>query len=100
VSDYAHDSTTTFVSGGHLHFGYDWIRSNYAPLFQPGARRDSLRFEEMYSRELSPTLAQVFGRYILFRDGKTTSSGPFTLIMQRQGTAWKILHDQSGSDTR
>lgn len=100
MSDYARDSLTTYVAGGHLRFGYDRIQQGYAAQFAPGARRDSLRFEEFNVRVLSPTLALVNARYILFRDGATTSSGPFTLVMERQADGWKILHDHTHSDPR
>jgi uncharacterized protein (TIGR02246 family) len=98
VSDYAPDSATSFVSGGHLRHGFDWIRAHYAPGFQPGARRDSLRFEELEARRLSATLALVTARFILSHAGQTTASGPFTLVMERRATGWKILHDHTSSD--
>jgi ketosteroid isomerase-like protein len=100
MSDYARDSLTSFVASGHLRFGYDRIREGYASQFAPGARRDSLRFEEFHVRVLSPALALVNARYILYRDGATSSSGPFTLVMERQTDGWKILHDHTHSDPR
>jgi len=64
VSDYAPESTTTFVDGRRARHGFDFIRNNYAPRFAPGARRDSLHFEEVETRSLSPNLALVTARYI------------------------------------
>lgn len=32
------------------------------------------------------------------RDGRTTSSGSFTLVMERCPDGWKILHDHTSSD--
>jgi uncharacterized protein (TIGR02246 family) len=98
VSDYARESTTTFVDGRRARHGYDFIRNNYAPRFAPGARRDSLRFEEVEVRRLSPTLVLVTARYILQRGGAVSASGPFTLVMERRAEGWKILHDHSSSD--
>jgi beta-aspartyl-peptidase (threonine type) len=98
TSDYAPDPQTGFVSGGHVRRGYQWIRENYAPRFAPGARRDSLRFEEFNVRPLAPAVALVTARFILFRDGHTTASGPFTLVMERRPDGWKILHDHTSSD--
>lgn len=98
ISDYAPDTLTTFVSGGHLRRGFTFIRQNYAPRFAPGAVRDSLRFEEFDVRRLSPTLALVTARFILYRAGATTASGPFTLVMERRPDGWKILHDHTSSD--
>jgi len=100
LSDYAAESTTTFVDGRRARHGFDFIRQNYAPRFEPGARRDSLHFEEVEVRPLSSTLALVTARFILARGGKTTASGPFTLVMEQRPAGWKILHDHSSSDPR
>jgi uncharacterized protein (TIGR02246 family) len=98
LSDYAPDSTTTFVDGFRPRRGYDWIRENYAPRFAPGARRDSLRFEEIETRLLSPSLALVTARFVLERNRKVTASGPFTLVMEHRRDGWKILHDHTSVD--
>jgi ketosteroid isomerase-like protein len=100
VSDYAAESTTTFIDGRRSRHGIAFIRENYAPRFAPGARRDSLRFEEVEARALSPELALLTARYILHRGGTVTASGPFTLVMERRTNGWKILHDHSSSDPR
>jgi beta-aspartyl-peptidase (threonine type) len=100
LSDYAPESTTTFIDGRRARHGFDFIRDNYAPRFAPGARRDTLHFEEIEVRPLSPTLALVTARFILQRMGATTASGPFTLVMEHRPAGWKILHDHSSSDPR
>ncbi len=100
LSDYAPESTTTFIDGRRAREGIVFIRGNYAPRFAPGARRDSLHFEEVKVRGLSPTLALVTARYILQRGPEITASGPFTLVMERRPEGWKILHDHSSSDPR
>jgi ketosteroid isomerase-like protein len=100
MGDYARDSATTFVEGGHVRHGWDFIRSRYAPRFAPGAQRDSLRFEEIAARRLGESHAVVTARFVLFRDGQTTASGPFTLVMERRAQGWKILHDHTSSDPR
>lgn len=99
MADYARDSTTSYMAGGHLRQGYEWIRSNYARnYFAPGKRRDALRFEEFAVRPLSPTLALVTARFVLEDGGRVTASGPFTLVMERRPDGWKILHDHSSGD--
>jgi len=100
LSDYAPESTTTFIDGRRAQEGIGFIRGNYAPRFSPGARRDSLHFEEVKVRGLSPTLALVTARFILQRGSEITASGPFTLVMERRPEGWKILHDHSSSDPR
>lgn len=98
MSDYAPGDLPTYVAGGHLVRGYDAIRSRYAPSFAPGARRDSLRIEELQVRPITDQYVLLTARYILFRGGSTTASGPFTLLMERRPEGWKILHDHSSSD--
>jgi uncharacterized protein (TIGR02246 family) len=98
VADYARDTTTTFVDHGRAQHGFDFIRSRYAPRFAPGAQRDSLRFEAVEARPLGPRNALVTARYILFRSGRTTASGPFTLVLELRRDGWKIIHDHSSGD--
>ncbi|MGE5231524.1 MAG: YybH family protein [Deltaproteobacteria bacterium] len=100
MSDYARDSATSFVEGGHVRRGWDYIRSRYAPRFAPGAARDSLRFEEVAVRPLGSAHALMTARFVLFRDGRPTASGPFTLVFERRPDGWKILHDHTSSDPR
>jgi ketosteroid isomerase-like protein len=100
LSDYAPESTTTFIDGRRARHGMAFIRENYAPRFAPGARRDSLHFEALEARGLSPTLALLTARFILHRGGVVTASGPFTLVMERRAAGWKILHDHSSSDPK
>jgi uncharacterized protein (TIGR02246 family) len=98
MSDYARDSTTSYVSGGTVRYGYDRIREAYAGRFAPGAARDSLRFENLSARPLGDRHALVTARFILHRDGRTTASGPFSIVMERRADGWKILHDHTSSD--
>jgi beta-aspartyl-peptidase (threonine type) len=100
LSDYAPESTTTFIDGRRSQQGIEFIRGNYAPRFSSGARRDSLHFEEVKVRGLSPTLALVTARFVLQRGSEISASGPFTLVMERRPDGWKILHDHSSSDPR
>ena len=97
ISDYAPESTTTF-DGRRARHGFEFIRQYYAPRFAPGARRDTLHFEEIAARPLSPTLALVTARFILKRGDSVTASGPFTLVMEQRPAGWRILHDHSSSD--
>ena len=100
MADYAHEPTTTFIDGRRAQRGWEWIRNHYAPRFVPGAARDSLHFEELTARPLAPTLALVTARFVLVRGGRTTASGPFSLVMEHRTDGWKILHDHSSSDPR
>ena len=58
MSDYASDSLTSYVSAGHVQYGwqalYDRYQKNY---FAPGKSRDSLAFDEVRVRTLTPDFA-------------------------------------------
>lgn len=100
VADYAADTRTGFVADGRVHYGFDWIRSRYAPAFAPAADRDSLRFEDVAARPLGPRHALATARFVLERSDSVTASGPFTLILERHDTEWKIVHDHTSHDPR
>lgn len=99
MSDYARDSLTSYVSGGHVQYGwqalYDRYQANY---FAPGKSRDSLSFGEVRVRVLTPDFAYVTARFTLARADSVVASGPFTLVLQRQGDRWRILHDHTSAD--
>ncbi len=99
MDDYVDSPSTTYIGGTGLVEGWDGIRERYAPLFQPGAERDSLRFVDLKLRRLSATLTLATARYILYgEDGRTTASGPFTLVLRKVGREWRIIHDHSSAD--
>jgi ketosteroid isomerase-like protein len=98
VDDYARDSTTTFVAGGQVQYGWDWIHDNYARRWDLGSERDSLRFEDVAARSLGSDYLLTTARFVLFRGDSVTASGPFTLVMKRIEGEWKVIHDQTGND--
>lgn len=98
MAAYERSPSTTYIGSTGLIEGFDGIRNRYAPSFEPDAQRDSLRFESLRARELDPRFGVVTARYVLFRDGETTTTGPFTLVMMRVEGSWRIVHDQSAAD--
>lgn len=94
---YAPGQEVTYVTPESVVSGHAEIRRLYAPRFAPGARRDSLRFADLQVRTLDSTHALGTAHWILYRNGDTTSWGPFTLVMERIDGAWKIIHDHSSS---
>lgn len=101
MSDYAKDSLTSYLSLGHVQYGwqplYDRYQRNY---FAAGKSRDSLSFDELRVRVLTPDLAYATARFTLSRRDSVVASGPFTLVLQRQGDRWRILHDHTASDPK
>lgn len=100
LSTYARDSSTMYMSGKNFERGFTWIEQHYAPAFAPGARRDSLRLENFSARALGTTYALATARYVLYRNGVTTASGPFSVVLQEQTDGWKIILDHTSSDPR
>src|SRR5207245_6092137 len=101
MSDYARDSLTSYVSGGHVQYGWQKLFDRYqATYFAPGKTRDSLTFEEVRVRRLAPDLAFCTARFKLMRGDSITASGPFTLVLEKRGARWYILHDHTSSDPK
>lgn len=99
MRDYADDSTLTYVSGGHVRSGWQALSDRYtANYFAPGKSRDSLTYDDLQVHPLTPDFAYATARFRLMRADSVTSSGPFTLILQRRGDRWVILHDHTSSD--
>jgi len=101
MRDYAHDSLTSYVSAGHVMYGWQKLFDRYqTTYFGPGKSRDSLAFEEVHVRPLAPDLALCTARFRLLRRDSVTASGPFTLILQKRGARWQILHDHTSADPK
>ena len=101
MSDYARDSLTSYVSGGHVQYGWQKLFERYqATYFAPGKTRDSLSFEEVRVRSLAPDLAFCTARFTLVRGEAVTASGPFTLVLQKRNGRWLIVHDHTSADTK
>ena len=101
MSDYARDSLTSYVAGGHVRYGWQSLYDRYrADYFAPGKRRDALAFEEVRVRALTTDLAYATARFTLSRGDSLVASGPFTLILQKRGDRWQILHDHTSPDPR
>jgi uncharacterized protein (TIGR02246 family) len=101
MADYAPDSLTSFVAGRGVLYGWQTLYDRYeAAFFAPGKARDSLTFETLRVRVLSPTLALATARFALHRADSLIASGPFTLVLERRNGRWLILHDHTSSDPR
>ncbi len=101
MNDYAKDSLTSYISSGHVQYGwqalYDLYQTTY---FAPGKFRDSLTFGEVRVRPLTLDLALCTARFELRRGHTVTASGPFSLLLQKRGDRWQILHDHTSSDPK
>jgi hypothetical protein len=67
MGDYVKDSLTSYVSGGHVQYGWQPLFDHYqAAYFAPGKARDSLSFDEVHVRPLTPDLALATARFALY----------------------------------
>ena len=92
---YARDSATTFMTAQGPIYGYDTIRAHYAPRFEPGAQRDSLRFTDLVVRPLDAEYAIATVRYVLERGDSVTATGPFTVVLRHESGEWRMIHDHT-----
>lgn len=95
LAPYRASTTTTYIGAPGLVVGHRALRQRYAPYFEPGARRDSLRFADLSTRPLGEGHALATGRWMLHRGGRVTSHGYFSLVLRRVEGEWKIVHDHS-----
>jgi ketosteroid isomerase-like protein len=101
MSDYVKDSTVSYVTGGHVQYGWQPLYDHYqADYFAPGKSRDSLSFVDIRVRALTMDLAFTTARFELHRGDSLVASGPFTLILQKRGDRWLILHDHTSADPK
>jgi ketosteroid isomerase-like protein len=49
---------------------------------------------------MGPAQALVTARFVPYRNGRTSASGPSTLVMGHRPDGWKILHDHASSDPK
>jgi beta-aspartyl-peptidase (threonine type) len=101
MNDYARDSLTSFVTGGHVQYGWQPIYDRYqAAYFAPGKSRDSLTFDDVRVRPLTTDLAFCTARFALHRGERLIASGPFTLILAKRDNRWLIIHDHTSADPK
>jgi len=101
MNDYARDSLTSYVTGGHVQYGWQPLYERYqTAYFAPGKSRDSLAFDDVRVRPLTTGLAFCTARFALHRGGQVIASGPFTLILAKRDDRWLIIHDHTSSDPK
>ncbi|MFW6088232.1 MAG: YybH family protein [Gemmatimonadota bacterium] len=94
VATYADGASTTMLRPEGRVVGRAAIRSALAPRFAAGARRDSIRLDDVEVRPLPPLIGIVTGRYLSVGAGNDPTTGWFTVVVRRAGDGWRIVHDQ------
>ena len=99
MNDYARDSTLSYISGRGVLYGWQPLFDRYnRGFFAPGKTRDSLTFTDLAVRALDDDLALATARFQLTRGDSIVASGPFTLVLEKRGGRWLIIHDHTSSD--
>jgi ketosteroid isomerase-like protein len=71
------------------------LKERYEKRYKSGkADFGKLSFSQLQVEELAPGLARAWGRWAVEQKDKK-SEGWFTLILQKKGDQWRIIHDHS-----
>ena len=86
-----------FTSGAKIRRGFDETRDKYRERYGNASETmGQLEFELLDIRELGSGAAIVLGRYRLSATPEA-SEGVFTLVLERQGESWRIVHDHTSA---
>lgn len=96
MKGYWASDSTTFVSGGSVHKGYDALLERYKKSYPDKAAMGALTFEELNIRSLSASTALATGVWRLKRE-KDEPWGRFTLIVEKKGAGWRVVYDHTSS---
>lgn len=99
MTGYVRTPEMTFTAGGKVVRGYDALQQRYQTTYgNSKASMGQLRFENIEVWELGPNFALALGEWILLLPGKGVGEqvkGIFSLVLERTGEGWKILHDHT-----
>ena len=84
----------TFSSGGTMRRGWETTRSRYKQRYPTPERMGRTTFSELEVRALGESAAMVLGRWNLHREPDPIG-GNFTLVLEKIGGKWLIIHDHT-----
>lgn len=87
-----------FTSGAKIRRGFDETREKYRERYGSASETmGQLEFELLDIRGIGPRAAIVLGRYRLSATPEA-GEGVFTIVLERQGETWRIIHDHTSAD--
>lgn len=100
LAGYEHSEALLFTSGAKIRQGFEETRNKYRARY--GEARETmgtLAFEILDVRALGQCqdAAVVLGRWAL-SDTAQVGSGVFSVILERRGDNWQIVHDHTSAD--
>jgi uncharacterized protein (TIGR02246 family) len=84
-----------FLTPSGLTTGRRAVLDRYRKKYPDAAARGTLSFELLDVRRIGNVGASVVSRWKLARGAKPAAEGLTLLSFERQGTAWRIVHDAS-----
>ncbi len=98
MQGYVRDETLRFSSGGTTQRGWQAALDRYLKTYPNRDQMGQLKFSDLEFLPLSDQYAEVFGKYHLSRSREIgDATGLFTLLMQKEGKRWLVLHDHTSS---
>src|SRR5262249_41762678 len=98
MDGYDRAETTTFVSGDESTRGWQTVLNRYKQRYTTREQMGTLTFSDLDIRLLGDSNAIADGRWKLQR-ANDAPHGRFTLLFQRRGNTWHIIHDTTTSAT-
>jgi len=96
MQSYQKTDSVRFAGNGTVSFGWQTVLERYKKGYPDRSAMGFLEFSELDVRILSKNYALVFGRWKLTKN-EGNPSGLFTLLFERRGDTWRIVHDHSSS---
>lgn len=99
MTGYVPTERLRFAGASGVQRGYAATLERYRKAYPGKEGMGQLRFSDLEIVRLSRRHAEVFGRYHLTRNRQHggNATGLFTLLMERQGGEWVIVHDHSSA---
>ena len=95
---YLRSPALTFYSGGDVTRGFDTVLERYRRSYKDeGKEMGRLEFSDVETLLFGPDAGIVRGRWSLEFLDKPQVGGLFTLVMQRTGQGWRIVHDHTSA---
>ena len=96
AAGYWQSDELTFLSGGDWTRGYDTVLERYRRRYVEGdGEMGRLAFTDLEAWRLGPDFGLVRGKWTLRFEANEPMWGLFTLVMERAGGTWRVVHDHT-----
>ena len=93
MEGYEKSDSLQFITRRGRTLGWQNVLDNYTKHYPSKKEMGHLNFKNLIVKNLSNSLAQVYGKWELLKD--STVGGNFSLIMKHQPQGWKIIIDHT-----